>query len=143
MSRPRRAALPQPFHWPVRVYYEDTDAAGAVYYASYLRYLERARTEWLATMGVTVAALEREHKAVFVVNRLEIDYRLPARLYDALDATLSPVERGGARLVLAQDVLRGSDLIASARVSLACVNPLTWRPTRIPASLLAQMETYG
>jgi acyl-CoA thioester hydrolase len=75
----------------VRVYYEDTDAAGAVYYASYLRYLERARTEWLASMGVTVAALEREHNAVFVVNRLEIDYRLPARLYDALDATLSPV----------------------------------------------------
>jgi acyl-CoA thioester hydrolase len=141
VSRLRRAALPQPFHWPVRVYYEDTDAAGAVYYASYLRYLERARTEWLATMGVTVAALEREHKAVFVVNRLEIDYRLPARLYDALDATLSPVERGGARLVLVQDVLRGRDLIASARVSLACVNPLTWRPTRIPASLLAQMET--
>jgi acyl-CoA thioester hydrolase len=141
VSRLRRAALPQPFHWPVRVYYEDTDAAGAVYYASYLRYLERARTEWLATIGVTVAALEREHKAVFVVNRLEIDYRLPARLYDALDATLSPVERGGARLVLVQDVLRGRDLIASARVSLACVNPLTWRPTRIPASLLAQMET--
>jgi acyl-CoA thioester hydrolase len=143
VSRLRRAALPQPFHWPVRVYYEDTDAAGAAYYASYLRYLERARTEWLAAMGVTVAALEREHKAVFVVNRLEIDYRLPARLYDALDATLTPVERGGARLVLVQDVLRGRDLIASARVSLACVNPLTWRPTRIPASLLAKMETYG
>lgn len=114
-----------------------------MYYASYLRYLERARTEWLAAMGMTLAALEREHNAVFVVHRLEIDYRLPARLYDALDVTVKPVERGGARLVVAQEVHRAGDLLASARVSLACVDPATWRPARIPAAVLSKMENYG
>ena len=87
--------------------------------AVFAHHLKMSQSTFDFELGVTVSALEREHKAVFVVNRLEIDYLLPARLYDALDATLSPVERGGARLVLAQDVLRGPDLIASARVSLA------------------------
>ena len=72
------------FRWPVRVYYEDTDAAGVVYYANYLRFLERARTEWLASLGFTLTALEAEHGVVFVVHRLDIEYRQPARLYDAL-----------------------------------------------------------
>ncbi len=81
------AAAPQPFRWPVRVYYEDTDAAGVVYYANYLRFLERARTEWLAAMGIAVTDLASEHKAVFVVHRLEIDFRAPGRLYDALEVT--------------------------------------------------------
>src|SRR6266545_4299882 len=67
------------FRWPVRVYYEDTDAAGVVYYANFLRYLERARTEWLASLGFTLTALEHEHGVVFVVHRLDIEYRQPAR----------------------------------------------------------------
>ena len=78
------------FRWPVRVYYEDTDAAGVVYYANYLRFLERARTEWLASLGFTLTALEAEHGVVFVVHRLDIEYRQPARLYDALEVTLVP-----------------------------------------------------
>ena len=135
------AAPPQPFRWTVRVYYEDTDAAGIVYYASYLRFLERARTEWLAAMGIPVATLASEHKAVFVVHRLEIDYKAPARLYDALDVTLRPLERGRARLVVAQSVCRERDLLASARVSLACMNPVSWRPTRIPAPVILALES--
>ncbi len=83
----------KPFRWPVRVYYEDTDAAGVVYYANYLRFLERARTEWLASLGFTLTALEAEHGVVFVVHRLDIEYRRPARLYDALDVTLRPARR--------------------------------------------------
>ena len=87
----------QPFRWPVRVYYEDTDAAGIVYYANYLRFLERARTEWLSAMGFALNTLETEHNAVFVVHRVEIDYRAAARLGDALEVfrSIDVAHRGG------------------------------------------------
>ncbi|MDQ6916496.1 MAG: tol-pal system-associated acyl-CoA thioesterase [Pseudomonadota bacterium] len=125
-------AAAQPFFWTVRVYYEDTDAAGVVYYANYLKYLERARTEWLAAAGVALSTLEAEHHAVFVVHRLAIDYHRPARLSDSLKITLAPVERGRVRLVVSQDILRNDELIASARVALACLDTRTWRPVAIP-----------
>ncbi len=125
-------AVAQPFFWTVRVYYEDTDAAGVVYYANYLKYLERARTEWLAAAGVAVSTLEAEHHAVFVVHRLAIDYHRPARLGDSLKVTLAPVERSRVRLVVSQDILRNDESIASARVVLACLDPRTWRPVAMP-----------
>jgi acyl-CoA thioester hydrolase len=128
------------FRWPVRVYYEDTDAAGVVYYANYLRYLERARTEWLAALGFTLTALEREHGAVFVVHRLDIQYRQPARLYDALEVTLGLAARGRSRLVMIQEVFRGKDQLVWAEVTLACLDAATWRPARIPAPLVAKMD---
>jgi acyl-CoA thioester hydrolase len=131
------------FCWPVRVYYEDTDAAGVVYYANYLRFLERARTEWLASLGVTLTALHIEHGVVFVVHRLEIEFRQPARLYDALEVTLAPTSIGKSRLVAAQDVLRGDECLVSAEVTLACLDPARWRPARIPAAVTQRMEAYG
>jgi acyl-CoA thioester hydrolase len=131
----------EPFRWPVRVYYEDTDAAGIVYYANYLKFLERARTEWLAQAGFTHAALAHEHRLAFVVHHLEIEYRAPARLYDALEVTLALVQRGRGRLVMAQDVLRDGARLASAQVTLACLDTATWRPKRIPAAVAAKMES--
>ncbi|HVP86814.1 MAG TPA: tol-pal system-associated acyl-CoA thioesterase [Casimicrobiaceae bacterium] len=131
----------KPFRWPVRVYYEDTDADGIVYYANYLKFLERARTEWLAEAGFTHAALAREHRLAFVVHRLEIEYRAPARLYDALEVTAALVQRGRGRLVMAQDVLRDGAMLASAQVTLACLDTATWRPKRIPAAIAAKMES--
>jgi acyl-CoA thioester hydrolase len=130
----------QPFRWPVRVYYEDTDAAGIVYYANYLKFMERARTEWLGAQGLALAALESEYHAVFVVHRLDIEYRQPARLGDALGVTMTPLERGRSRLVVAQDVLRDSELLARARVTLALVDRRTWRLMRMPAPLQACLE---
>lgn len=127
------------FHWPVRVYYEDTDAAGVVYYANYLKYLERARTEWLASLGFTLTALEAEHRAVFVVHRLDIEYRRPARLYDMLEVTFRSVTLGRSRLVAVQEVFRGDERLLSARVTLACLEPVTWRPARIPVPLAAKI----
>ena len=128
------------FRWPVRVYYEDTDAGGIVYYANYLRFLERVRTEWLAKIGFGHATLEREHRVAFVVHRLEIEYRRPAHLYDALEATLALTERGRGRLVMAQNVLRAGEMLAEAKVTLACLDSTTRRPTRIPAAVAAKME---
>jgi tol-pal system-associated acyl-CoA thioesterase len=127
-----KAAVAQPFFWDVRVYYEDTDAAGVVYYANYLKYLERTRTEWLAAAGISLSALESEHKAVIVVHRLEIEYRRPARLGDSLAVSLEPAERSRVRMVVAQDIVRERELVAHARVVLACLDRRTWRPIAIP-----------
>jgi len=128
------------FRFPLRVYYEDTDSAGVVYYANYLRFMERARTEWLGSLGIDVADLERAHGVVFVVSRMEIDYLSPARLGDRLDATLTLIELGRARMVAMQDVRRGEAALARARVTLACIDRLSWRPARIPAVLTATLR---
>lgn len=130
----------QPFSFPVRVYYEDTDAAGVVYYANYLKFMERARTEWLAAMGFPLAAFEREYGVVFVVHRCEIDFRQPGRLNDTLDVTVEPAERGASRLVARQEIRRDGLVLTSAQVTLACVDATSWRPVRIPAPLAQCME---
>ena len=130
----------QPFRFGVRVYYEDTDAAGVVYYANYLKFMERARTEWLAALGFPLAAFEREHGVLFVVHRCEIDFRQPARLNDELVVTVEAEHRGATRLVARQEVRRGDDLVTSARVTLACIDAARWRPVRIPAPLAQKME---
>ena len=108
---------------PVRVYYEDTDAAGVVYYANYLRFMERARTEWLSMLGVDLASVEREHGIVFAVHRVDIEYRLPARLGDRLDATLVLVELGRA-------ARRGSPIGCCAA---SAISPRCARGARSPA----------
>ena len=128
------------FRFPLRVYYEDTDAAGVVYYANYLRFMERARTEWLGSLGFGVAEFEAAHGVVFVVHRMEIEYRLPARLSDRLEATLELAELGRARMVALQQVTRGTSVLAQARVTLACVERASWRPARIPAVLHGRLE---
>jgi acyl-CoA thioester hydrolase len=128
------------FRFPVRVYYEDTDAAGVVYYANYLRFMERARTEWLSAKGFGLAVLEREHGVAFAVRRVEIDYLRPARLDDRLEVTFTVVEGGRARLVANQEIRRGHEVLTRARVTVACLDHREWRPARIPAALLPHME---
>ena len=130
----------QPFRFPVRVYYEDTDAAGVVYYANYLKFMERARTEWLAALGFPLAAFERDHGVVFVVHRCEIDFHLPARLNDALDVTVEPAKVGASTLKARQQVLRGADVLTSALITLACLDAARWRPVRMPADLAQHLE---
>lgn len=134
------------FSFPVRVYYEDTDAAGVVYYANYLRYLERARTEWLAALGHPIVGpaalleLPRASRIVFVVRRLTIDYRAPARLADALDVTVAIRTLRHASLVVAQEVRRDKLTLVDALVDLACVDSASFAPTRIPHSLTTALS---
>ena len=123
------------FTFPVRVYYEDTDAAGVVYYANYLKFIERARTEYLAAIGHPLAELERRHGIVFVVRRVEVDFLAPARLFDALEVTFVPDRVGRAGLAARQDVLRGGVPLVRARVELACLDAARWKPARIPVDL--------
>jgi acyl-CoA thioester hydrolase len=141
---PREAAglatVREAFRFPIRVYYEDTDAGGVVYYANYLKFMERARTEWLSALGFDLAAVEREHGIVFVVHRVAIEFLRPAQLSDRLDVTLTLVELGRARFVADQTVERGAESLTRARVTLACLGSTNRRPARIPAPLFARME---
>lgn len=130
---------PEPFTFPVRVYYEDTDAGAVVYYANYLRFMERARTEWLDALGFALPSLERTHGITFAVHRAEIDFLRPARLADRLDVTVELSGRGAASLDLAQRVLRDGATLASARIELACLDAKRFRPLRIPAALAAAL----
>jgi acyl-CoA thioester hydrolase len=125
----------QTFRWPVRVYYEDTDAGGIVYYANYLRFFERARTEWLRARGIDQFALREAEGLVFVVTAAAIEYRRPARLDDQLVITAEVCEAGRVSLVFAQTVLRGDELLVSATVKAACVNAQTMTPARLPAAM--------
>ena len=131
------------FRFPVRVYYEDTDAAGVVYYANYLKFMERARTEWLGSLGFDLATFEGVHGVAFVVHRVEIEYRLPARLGDRLDATLALIELRRARMVALQQVWHDERMLTEARVAMACIDRATWRPARIPAALHKRLEALA
>lgn len=127
------------FSWPVRVYYEDTDFGGVVYYANYLRYFERARTEWLRALGIDHQGLAREAGLQFVVRRAEIDFLRGARLDDQLEITVELAERKRSYLMLKQRALRGAEPMAEALVQAACVRQSDFRPAAIPAAFAAQL----
>lgn len=128
------------FSWPVRVYWEDTDAGGVVYYANYLRFLERARSEWLRALGIHQAELAAQEDVLFVVRRVEADYLKPARFDDALVVQCRISEMGRASLTMVQQVLRGDEVLLSAQVKLACVSASGMRPAKIPSYLLIKLS---
>ena len=127
------------FKWPVRVYYEDTDLGGVVYYANYLRFMERARTEWLRALGFEQTALARDHGIVFVVSSLAIDYLKPAAFNDELTVTVELETIGAAQIKLKQTVARAAEALATANVRIGCVNTATFRPARIPDPVVARI----
>lgn len=127
------------FSWPVRVYYEDTDFGGVVYYANYLRYVERARTEWLRSLGVEHQRLAREDGLQFVVRRAEIDFLRGAKLDDELSITVQCTERKRTYLWLRQRALRGAEPIAEGMVQTACVRRDDLKPAPLPATLAARL----
>ena len=132
--------MPSVFTWPVRVYYEDTDAGGIVYYANYLKFFERARTEWLRAAGVGQHTLAEGHGAIFVVKHASIDYHAPARLDDVLNLTLSIEKLGQASVLFLQQAWRGELLLASATVKVGCVDAVSLRPRALPAETAAKMR---
>lgn len=124
------------FDYRLRVYYEDTDAAGIVYYANYLKFIERARTEALLAAGMSQTGLRARFGVVFAVREVQVSYLAPARLEDQLVVTTRAAPPGGARLLMAQEVWRGEECLAKCRVTLACLGA-TGRPARMPAELRA------
>ncbi len=128
------------FNWTVRVYYEDTDAGGIVYYANYLKFFERARTEWLRASGIGQQVLLEEHGAIFVVKSAALDYHAPAKLDDVLELTLSIEKLGRASVQFVQEARRGAALLTSARVKVGCVDAATLRPRALPDVASASMR---
>jgi acyl-CoA thioester hydrolase len=133
------AVEPAVFRWHVRVYYEDTDAAGLVYYANYLKYFERCRTEWLRSFGIDQRDLAQRQRVQFVVADLAVQYHRPARLDDALTIETTIAEQARSYLVFQQQARRDSELLASARVKVACVETGRLSPVRLPQLLVERL----
>ena len=128
------------FNWPVRVYYEDTDSGGVVYYANYLRFMERARTEWLRHIGIEQNELRDRDNVLFVVRRVELDYVKPACFNDMLDVTVTLSQQGRASITVDQAVMRQTgEVVCNGRVKIACVDAVTLRPHALPERLLLEI----
>jgi acyl-CoA thioester hydrolase len=130
----------KPFAWPVRVYYQHTDAGGIVFHANYLSFMECARTELLQSLGFDLGELARRDHVLFVVHSAQITYHKPALLNDALAVTAKLARVGGARLEFAQEVRRGDELLASAELTLACVGTEDYRPVPVPEAVREKLE---
>lgn len=124
---------------PVRVYYEDTDLGQVVYYANYLKFIERGRSEWLRAAGVDQRQLLEESNLAFVVRRVEADYLRPARFDDRLEVVTTLDHAGGPRVVVAQSVERDGTVLFTARVTVVCVDLRTMRPHRLPPQVVAAL----
>ena len=144
MGRLNPTGAPAPFFWPVRAYYEDTDASGVVYHAVYLKYFERARTEWLRAQGFSQQDLRDRLAVVFTVANLEVDYLRPARLDDELVVALQVAEVRRASLRFAQTLMRKTAQdapLARANVRVGCVDVATFRPCALPAEFARHLES--
>jgi tol-pal system-associated acyl-CoA thioesterase len=128
------------YSFPVRVYFENTDAGGVVYHSEYLKFLERARTEWLRHLGYDHQSLARDHRVIFVVSAAAIDFTRPARLDDTVAVSVRLESLGKVRCVFAQEIRRDDEVLVTARVTVACVTGENMKPVEIPEGLRKKME---
>lgn len=128
------------FLWPVRVYYEDTDAGGVVFYANYLKFYERARTEMLRAMGYEQDELSEQRAIVFVVRSVAVDYLKPARFNELLQVSARVTSAKPASLVFDQQIRRGDQTLSTATIRIACLDSITMRPKIIPEDLIEQLK---
>ena len=129
---PTPVELNAPFCHTLRVYWEDTDAGGVVFYANYLKFFERARTEWLRALGIGQQALRERTGALFIVIETRVRYRAPARLDDELEVSVALRQRGSASMTVAQQARRGNALLAEGEIRIGCVDASSFKPRRIP-----------
>lgn len=133
------------FTWPIRVYFEDTDMAGVVYYANYLKFMERARTEWLRGLGFEQDRLKADERLVFAVRSAEVEYLSPARFNDALVVDSRVTRVGNASIVFAQEVLRNDNdkrvALVQGRIKVACLDSETFKPAAMPRLLLEAVNS--
>ncbi len=129
-----------PFIWPVRVYYEDTDAGGVVFYANYLKFFERARTEYLRALGFEQDQLMQDAGIIFVVRSVAVDYLKPARFNDLLEVTASVSQSKKTSFIFNQQVSRGDELLCHGDIRIACLDVGTMRPKAIPSEILQTLR---
>ena len=128
------------FRWTLRIYYEDTDAGGIVYYANYLKFFERARTEWLRHAGINQVEMALQYQTMFVVKSTSLDYHLPAQLDDELQITTAVEKLGRASMVFVQQAWRNDQCLVSGRIKVGCVDAQTVRPCALPDSVLKAVQ---
>ena len=128
------------FEWNVRVYFEDTDSGGVVYHANYLKFMERARTEWLRSLGLNQIKLKQEDKVMFVVRKIDIQYKIPARFDDELVVQTDRVKNTDFTIILKQNILRSKQIITEGKVEIVCINSDLFKPVRIPKMVKQLME---
>ena len=128
------------YSFPVRVYFENTDAGGVVYHGEYLKFLERARTEWLRHLGFDHQALARNHRTAFIVSSLVADFLKPARLDDTLAVSVQLESVGKVRSIFVQEIRREDEVLVKAKVTVACVGSESFKPVEIPEALRRKME---
>jgi acyl-CoA thioester hydrolase len=136
------ATRSSPFAHTLRIYWEDTDAGGVVFYANYLKFFERARTEWLRSLGFGQEQLREETGAIFIVSETRMRYLRPARLDDELTVTVDVQHAGQASMTVAQVAWRGEERLAEGDIRIGCVDAQSFRPRRIPDALLKVMEAW-
>ena len=128
------------FNWPIRVYYEDTDAGGVVFYANYLKFFERARTEMLRARGFEQDELIAEQGVIFVVRSVQVDYLKPARFNEQIDVSAEVTQAKKTSFLFAQEISRGDDLLCKSEIRIACLDAQSMRPKAIPAAILEQLS---
>ena len=128
------------FEWNVRVYFEDTDSGGVVYHANYLKFMERARTEWLRSLGLNQIKLKKEDKVMFVVRKIDIQYRMPSRFDDELLIQTECFKTTDYSIMLKQNILRDKQKITEGKVEIVCINSDLFKPVRIPKIAKQLME---
>jgi acyl-CoA thioester hydrolase len=134
----------QQFVFPVRVYWEDTDGGGVVYYANYLKFMERARTEWLRSLGFEQGALREQFAILLVVARVEANYKRSAKLDDALNVSCKILERGRASITFEQNIRRASDneLLVEGLTRVGCIDASSFKPKPMPDVIVAALDNY-
>jgi len=129
------------FVWPIRIYYEDTDGGGVVYHSNYLKFFERARTEWLRSLGYDQTELRERDDVLFVVRGIQIKYHLPARFNQLLDVVTRISQLGRCRIVFEQTLQLGEDILTAATVEVACVSGTSFKPVPIPELMRQKFES--
>jgi acyl-CoA thioester hydrolase len=132
--------MPEEFNWMLRVYYEDTDAGGIVFYANYLKFFERARTEWLRAAGVNQQLMLAQYQAMFVVKSTAVEYHAPARLDDEIRVAVIVERLGRASVQFIQQAWCADRLLCSGKIKVGCVDALSLRPSAIPEPVLAMIS---
>jgi acyl-CoA thioester hydrolase len=129
------------FVWPIRVYYEDTDSGGVVYHSNYLNFMERARTEWVRSLGFEQDELITQHQCLFAVHSMQLNFRKPAKFNDALEVKSVLLKAVGASMDFEQKIYRDDELLCEAVVKVACLNSDRFRPRSIPSFILMEIQS--
>ena len=129
------------FSLPIRIYFEDTDSGGVVYHSNYLKFMERARTEWLRELGIDQRHLKQDHQIMFVVHRIDIQFKLPARFNDELIVKSELKDIGSSKIEFRQMIYRNDEMLIDANVDIACIDSEKFKPVRIPPTIKQTMES--